>query len=206
MKKLGKRDFLHRIKKRSRGVAMIETAVVFPLFILLIFLVLEFQQLGQVRGAVSALAGMMAQDFSVSGSARSFPGCIKKFSHILNPAKISYYIHLYEDLDDITPHEAYFDTNGNGKFDANEPYADMNLSKSFDFVPHEDTVFVGRNDQNKNFFAENPKLKTGLVVVLYKFSFVLGLIQQAFSYVSMINDKNALPIIGTGLIIRRSAK
>lgn len=190
--------------KKTRGIAIIETVFVFPLFILLVFLVMEFQHLGQIRHGVAALAQMMAQDFSVSGSIRSFPSCIKKFTHILKPANISYYIHLYHDLEDITPHEAYFDANGDGEFNSGEAYADMDFSKSFNFAPPKNIIYVGSNSGNKDFFAENPKIKAGLVVVLYKFSFVLGLIQACFSYVEMQNAKGALPIIGTGLIIRQS--
>lgn len=192
------------LKKKKRGAAMVETVFVLPLFILLVFLVLEFQQLGQVRHAISSIATMMAQDFSISGSARSFQKCINKFHGIIDPTKVSYYIHLYKDLNDITQHEAYYDTNGNGVYDSNEPYADMNFSKDFNFEQGTaDIIFVGKQDANKDFFKQDPNIKAGLVVVLYKFRFILDMIQSIFSFVSLRNDKHkSLPIIGTGIIVR----
>lgn len=190
------------LKKKSSGIAIIETVFVFPLFVLLVFLVLEFQQFGQVRSAVSSLASMMAHDFSISGSMRTFPKCVQKFAHIIKPARVRYYVHLYTDLNHITPHEAYYDENGNGQHESSEPYADMNFSRRFDFNPSQRVIFAGSKDVNENFFQKYPDVKAGLVVVVYKFNFVTWLIQKSFSRVALKNTDGDLPIIGTGLIIR----
>lgn len=200
--KIFKKDKL-KFKKKAKGTAILETAFIFPLFILLVFLILEFHQFSQTRHAVSALAGMLAHDFSISGTARSFPKSINKFKHILDPKKVSFYVHLYDNIGNIKSHEAYFDSNGNGKFDDSEPYADVNRNNSRDNTAGHPQAYIGKSNYSQYFFGGTSKLTAGLVVVVYKFNFISWIIQKSFSSVALKNTDGDLPVIGTGFIIKK---
>lgn len=119
------------------GSAIVEFALVAPLFILVLFAAIQISIVLLVQNALDTAAreasrvGITGQ--TQSGETRSqhlnsvIVNTLRIYSGgFIKPGDVKILVKSYADLSDVNNPEPFVDTNGDGKYDPGEPFTDVN--------------------------------------------------------------------------------
>lgn len=124
----------------TEGAAALEFAIVVPVFLLLLFGIIEFSLImftkSVMEGATSVTSRLGKTGYTQEGQTRAemLAELLKeKTNGILDPDKIEIETLVYESFSDISKAEPLiFDANGNGLYDAGDTYQDINGNGAWD--------------------------------------------------------------------------
>ncbi|MES2338573.1 MAG: TadE/TadG family type IV pilus assembly protein [Pseudomonadota bacterium] len=131
---------LRRLRRDQRGATIIEFAIVAPVMCLLLLGAFDFSHSLYTRGVLQGIVQKTARDSTLEASnsadtQQELDDRVRKqASALYNTADIKITRRFYRTFSEAAAAkaEAYTDTNGNGKCDANEPYEDANLNSTWD--------------------------------------------------------------------------
>ncbi|MEQ1706292.1 MAG: TadE family protein [Rickettsiales bacterium] len=123
----------------SDGVTAVEFALITPVFMLLLFGIIEFALVmfvsSVMEGAVAASSRYGKTGYTAAGSSRQeqiTSNIATRTAGLLDPAKITVSTTVYPSFDSISQEEPYIDTNHNVTRDAGETYTDVNGNGQWD--------------------------------------------------------------------------
>lgn len=132
MKKLG---FI----KNQKGVTAVEFALITPVFMLLLFGIIEFALVmyasSVMEGAVSYSSRYGKTGYTAAGSSRQqqiIAAIAARTAGLLDASKITVVSKVYPSFDSISKEEPYIDANHNGTHDVGETYTDVNGNGQWD--------------------------------------------------------------------------
>lgn len=137
--RLSTTEHMRRLLRNRRGAAAVEMAFVLPVFLILIFGILEFSL---ILFATSMLEGA-TREASRSGITGNAPSGVTRDEHILDivkhntsvmidHARLTLTTKVYEQFDQINAPEPFEDANGNGIYDPGETFTDINGNSAWD--------------------------------------------------------------------------
>lgn len=123
----------------SDGVTAVEFALITPVFLLLLFGIIEFALVMYVssvmEGAVAASSRYGKTGYTAAGSSRlqQITSTIAtRSAGLLDPTKITVRTTVYPSFNSISQEEPYIDANHNGTRDSDESYTDVNGNGQWD--------------------------------------------------------------------------
>lgn len=128
-----------RLLENKEGSALIEFALLMPVFFFLIFGIIEIFTLMLAEGLMESAT----RQASRSGLTGYVPDSTTRDEYILqqirdevffvDPEQIKLETLIYSNFGDINQAEPYTDENGDGSYDVGEPYTDSNGNGQWDF-------------------------------------------------------------------------
>lgn len=125
--------------RNSDGVTAIEFALITPVFMLLLFGIIEFALVMYVssvmEGAVAYSSRYGKTGYTAAGSSRQAQitsAISSRSAGLLDPSKITVITKVYPSFNSISQEEPYIDTNHNGTRDSGETYTDVNGNGQWD--------------------------------------------------------------------------
>lgn len=124
---------------RNDGVTALEFALVAPVFMLLLFGIVEFALIMMVynvmEGATASSSRLGKTGYTAAGGTRQqtiINVITDRAGTLINPALLTVGTKFYKQFDQINDPEPYIDANGNGSHDGGETYTDINGNGQWD--------------------------------------------------------------------------
>lgn len=195
--------FLNTCGVTSNGIAVLETVITFPVFMMLVFFMLEAIKVYWTKAAIESIAAEATFVFVEDKNTDRFAGVIEKYRPPFIAAEhITWYFSIYEDMDTMCntlPYGAediywYSTENSNTILDANttnnsDPDADTNPSMTAGtYLRSGDSSFVRRAGHLTDVDDQHPEItlaKSQLVGKAFVLTFVCDY-QFSSGYAKMI--------------------
>lgn len=130
---------LQQLWRRDDGVTALEFAIVAPVFMLLLFGIVEFALIMMVynvmEGATASSSRLGKTGYTAAGVTRQqtiINVITDRAGSLINPAQLVVTSKFYKQFDQINDPEPYTDSNGNGTWNAGETYNDINGNGQWD--------------------------------------------------------------------------
>ena len=125
-----------RVFGDQRGTTIIEFAVVAPVLLMIIIGGMEIGHLGYVKGITRAALQVAARDSGLesnNSNQNAVDAAVRdRIKTVIPNASISIQRRSYTDFTDVNTPEDFNDSNGNGLYDPNECFTDMNRNARWD--------------------------------------------------------------------------
>lgn len=128
-----------RFWHRNDGVTAVEFALVAPVFMLLLFGIVEFALIMVVynvmEGATASSSRLGKTGYTAAGVTRQqtiINVITERAGSLINPDLLTVTSKFYKQFDQINDPEPYFDANGNGSYNSGETYTDINGNGQWD--------------------------------------------------------------------------
>lgn len=133
------RRFSRRFGRAKEGVTAIEFALVAPVFMLLVFGIIEFgmiMTMFNVMESATAASSRLGKTGYVSADstreATILTAIKDRAGSLIKPEKLTVKSKFYKQYDQINDPEPFNDLNNNGNRDPHEPYTDINGNGQYD--------------------------------------------------------------------------
>lgn len=133
------RAILRKILRHEGGVTALEFAIVAPVFLLLLFGIIEFALIMMVynvmEGATAVSSRLGKTGYTASGITRQqtiINAITDRAGTLISAPLLTVNTKFYKQFDQINDPEPYTDTNGNGTWNAGETYNDINGNNQWD--------------------------------------------------------------------------
>lgn len=133
------RRHYQNILRHAEGVTALEFAIVAPVFMLLLFGIVEFALIMMVynvmEGATASSSRLGKTGYVVGGLTRQqtiINVITDRAGSLINPAQLSVTSKFYKQFDQINDPEPYTDSNSNGTWNTGETYTDINGNGQWD--------------------------------------------------------------------------
>lgn len=130
---------LKTMLRSDDGVSALEFAIVAPVFMLLLFGIIEFALIMVVynvmEGATASSSRLGKTGYTAAGVTRQqtiINVITDRAGSLINPAELMVTSKFYKQFDQINDPEPYTDTNGNNTWNAGETYTDINGNGQWD--------------------------------------------------------------------------
>ena len=127
-----------RFLKNNKGAAMLEFALLAPIFFYMIFGIIEVSAMMLTEGVIESATRQAARSgltgYTPSGTTRDeyILDQIEAEAILIDPNQLTLNTLVYSNFGDIGQSEPYTDTNGDGYYDVGEPYTDSNGNGQWD--------------------------------------------------------------------------
>jgi Flp pilus assembly protein TadG len=133
------RRIWQRLLRHEEGVSALEFAIVAPVFMLLLFGIIEFALIMMVynvmEGATAISSRLGKTGYTATGITRQqtiINAITDRAGSLIDPQQLTVSTKFYKQFDQINDPEPYTDANGNGSYDAGETYTDINGNSQWD--------------------------------------------------------------------------
>jgi Flp pilus assembly pilin Flp len=127
---------LRRLRRDTRGVALVEFALTAPVFLLILMGIFDFcwQMYAQqvLQGAVSKAGRDSTLELYVSNQSALDTLVRDQVKRVFKDAEVKFERKTYDSFDQVGMEERYTDANKNGKYDLGECFEDVNRSGSWE--------------------------------------------------------------------------
>ncbi len=133
------RSILQKMLRHEEGVTALEFAIIAPVFMLLLFGIVEFALIMTVynvmEGATAISSRLGKTGYTADGITRQqtiINAITDRAGSLIDAQKLTVNTKFYKQFDQINDPEPYSDSNGNGSYDSGETYTDINGNSQWD--------------------------------------------------------------------------
>jgi len=129
-------SFIHRLRRDQRGNAIVEFALTAPLFLIIVFGIMDFSWQFYARLELQGVVNAAARAATLEGNALNQTTLDsevrRKVLNVFPKGEVSFTRKAYDSFSEVGDPEAFTDANGNGQYDSGECFEDVNGNSSWD--------------------------------------------------------------------------